>query len=54
MFCGRCCATELRMKPALPLDIFIEILPRTPVNKGQRSNLCCVGVGCWSVHHEAR
>ena len=35
MFCGRCCATELRMKPALPLDIFIEILPGNSVNRGK-------------------
>jgi hypothetical protein len=36
MFCGRCCVTEPRSRLALRLDIFIEILPRTPVNKGKR------------------
>jgi hypothetical protein len=35
MFCGRCCVTEPRSRPALRLDIFIEILPRTRVNKGK-------------------
>jgi hypothetical protein len=34
MFCGRCCATEPRSRPDLELDIFIEILPGTSVNKG--------------------
>jgi hypothetical protein len=28
MLCGRCCVTEPRSRPALRLDIFIEILPR--------------------------
>ena len=32
MLCGRCCVMEPPMKLALRLDIFIEILPRTPVN----------------------
>ena len=32
MFCGRCCVTALRSRPALRLDIFIEILLRTRVN----------------------
>ena len=36
MFCGRCCVTEPRSRLALQLDIFIEILPRTPVNKGMK------------------
>jgi hypothetical protein len=31
--CGRCCVTEAPSRLALPLDIFIEILPRTPVNR---------------------
>ena len=26
MVCGRCCVMELRSRPALRLDIFIEIL----------------------------
>jgi hypothetical protein len=26
MLCGRCCVTEARSRPALQLDIFIEIL----------------------------
>ena len=30
---GRCCVTELRLRTAPRLDIFIEILLRTPVNK---------------------
>jgi hypothetical protein len=29
MWCGRCCATEPRLRTALRLDIFIEILPET-------------------------
>ena len=33
MLCGRCCVTEPPTKLALRLDIFIEILPRTRVNK---------------------
>jgi hypothetical protein len=33
MLCGRCCVTEPPTKLALRLDIFIEILPRTWVNK---------------------
>ena len=36
MLCGRCCVTEPPMKLALRLDIFIEILPRTRVNKGKK------------------
>jgi hypothetical protein len=36
MLCGRCCVTEPPTKLALRLDIFIEILPRTRVNKGRR------------------
>jgi hypothetical protein len=35
MFCGRCCVTALRSRPALRLDIFIEILLGTSVNKGK-------------------
>jgi hypothetical protein len=35
MLCGRCCVTEPPTKLALRLDIFIEILPRTPVNKAR-------------------
>jgi hypothetical protein len=35
-YCGRCCATEPRSRAALQLDIFIEILPRTRVNRGKR------------------
>jgi hypothetical protein len=31
--CGRCCVTEAPSRLALPLDIFIEILPRTLVNR---------------------
>jgi hypothetical protein len=34
MLCGRCCVTEPPTKLALRLDIFIEILPRTRVNRG--------------------
>jgi hypothetical protein len=34
MCCGRCCATEPRLRAALRLDIFIEILLRCSVNKG--------------------
>jgi N-acetylglucosamine-6-sulfatase len=34
MLCGRCCVTEPATKLALRLDIFIEILPRTRVNRG--------------------
>ena len=33
MLCGRCCVTEPPTKLALRLDIFIEILPRTRMNK---------------------
>ena len=33
MYCGRCCVTEPRLRAALQLDIFIEILLRTPMNK---------------------
>jgi hypothetical protein len=36
MFCGRCCATEQRLRTALRLDIFIEILLDTWVNKGKK------------------
>jgi hypothetical protein len=36
MLCGRCCVTEPPTKLALRLDIFIEILPRTWVNKGKK------------------
>ena len=36
MLCGRCYVTEPPTKLALRLDIFIEILPRTPVNKGKK------------------
>jgi hypothetical protein len=36
MFCGRCCVTEPRSRLALRLDIFIEILPCTRVNKGMK------------------
>jgi hypothetical protein len=36
MLCGRCCVTEPPTKLALRLDIFIEILPRTSVNKAYR------------------
>jgi hypothetical protein len=32
--CGRCCETDPSSRSALQLDIFIEILPRTPVNSG--------------------
>ena len=46
MFCGRCCATELRMKPALPLDIFIEILLRASVNKAKRPELPGLELSC--------
>src|SRR4051812_6373596 len=35
MWCGRCCATEPRLRTALRLDIFIEILlPRRWADKG--------------------
>jgi hypothetical protein len=34
MSCGRCCVMEPRLRAALRLDIFIEILPGTSVNKG--------------------
>jgi hypothetical protein len=38
MFCGRCCVTALRSRPALRLDIFIEILLGNSVNsRPQRS-----------------
>ena len=33
MLCGRCCVTEPPTKLALRLDIFIEILPRTRLNR---------------------
>ena len=33
MCCGRCCVTEPRLRTALRLDIFIEILLRGWVNK---------------------
>ena len=33
MWCGRCCATEPRLRTALRLDIFIEILLRGWVNR---------------------
>jgi hypothetical protein len=36
MFCGRCCVTEPRSRLALRLDILIEILLRTRVNKGMK------------------
>src|SRR5215208_4217437 len=36
MYCGQCCVTEARLRAAPPLDIFIEILLRTPVNKDER------------------
>jgi hypothetical protein len=36
MLCGRCCVTEPPTRLALRLDIFIEILPRTRVNKGKK------------------
>jgi hypothetical protein len=32
MYCGRCCATEPRLRAALRLDIFIEILLGTLVS----------------------
>ena len=35
MLCGRCCVTEPPTKLALRLDIFIEILPGTWVNKNE-------------------
>jgi hypothetical protein len=38
MLCGRCCATELPSRPVLQLDIFIEILLRTRVNKARRKS----------------
>jgi hypothetical protein len=37
MLCGRCCVTEARSRPALQLDIFIEILLLTSVNKPPRT-----------------
>ena len=40
MLCGRCCVTEPPTKLALRLDIFIEILPRTSVNKSIRGKRC--------------
>jgi hypothetical protein len=33
MFSGRCCVTGLRLRDALRLDIFIEILLGTSVNR---------------------
>jgi hypothetical protein len=36
MLCGRCCVTEPRSRPALRLDIFIEILLRNLVNKAKK------------------
>jgi hypothetical protein len=36
MFCGRCCVMEPRSRPALRLDIFIEILLRRWMNKGKK------------------
>jgi hypothetical protein len=33
MCCGRCCVTEPRLRTALRLDIFIEILLRTRMNR---------------------
>src|SRR5215203_934383 len=35
-YCGRCCVTEPPSRPALRLDIFIEILLRGSVNKGKK------------------
>ncbi len=38
MLCGRCCVTEPPLRPALRLDIFIEILLLCRwVNKAHRS-----------------
>jgi hypothetical protein len=36
--CGRCCVTKPRLRAALCLDIFIEILLRGSVNKGLSAN----------------
>ena len=36
MCCGRCCVMEPRLRAALRLDIFIEILLGTSVNKGMK------------------
>ncbi len=36
MLCGRCCVTEPRSRPALRLDIFIEILLGTSANRVKR------------------
>jgi hypothetical protein len=33
MYCGQCCVTEARLRAAPQLDIFIEILLGTSVNK---------------------
>jgi hypothetical protein len=38
MYCGQCCVTEARLRAAPQLDIFIEILLRTRVNKGKKKN----------------
>src|SRR5829696_6783116 len=40
-YCGRCCVTEPPSRPALRLDIFIEILLRCWVNKGSRNPDSC-------------
>jgi hypothetical protein len=50
MFCGRCCVTEPRSRLALQLDIFIEILPRTPVKRAF-SDAAAFG-RCHHANHE--
>jgi hypothetical protein len=42
MCCGRCCVTEPRSRAALQLDIFIEILLGTRVNKLSEEPRCTV------------
>jgi hypothetical protein len=39
MLCGRCCVTEPPTKLALRLDIFIEILLGTRVNKAKKGRV---------------
>jgi hypothetical protein len=55
MFCGRCCVTEPRSRLALRLDIFIEILPRTPVNRDKKKDRSLVRLDPSNpLHHRWR
>jgi hypothetical protein len=50
MLCGRCCVTEPRSRPALRLDIFIEILPRPSRIRQEEATVFEVK---WLRHEEA-